>query len=66
MDPSPEYAVTSFRFDEEFYAQASATDLSEAVIESYRSSIERAKLDSEEKFKSLAADLEAIMGGMGQ
>jgi hypothetical protein len=66
MDPNPEYAVTSFKFDDEYYAQASTIDLSEAVIESYRSGIENARLDSEEKFKSLAADLQAIMGGIGQ
>ena len=66
MDPNPEYAVTAFKFDDAFYAEASTAELSQAVTDSYRSGILAAKVDSEEKFKVLAADLQSMMGSLGQ
>jgi hypothetical protein len=63
MDPNPDYAVTSFKFDDEFYNGASIAELSQAVTDSYKAGVAAAKADSEEKYKALAVDIQDMLGG---
>lgn len=63
MDPQPEFEVQGFSFDDEWFESADTAQLSEAIADAYRAGISATMLGSEEKFKTLAADLQAMMGG---
>lgn len=62
MDPQPDFEVTKFDFDDEWFESAAPEQLSSSIGEAYRAGIKATMLGSEEKFKVLAEDLQAMMG----
>lgn len=64
MDPTPDYSVEGFDFDDEWFEAASAEDLSTAVLEAYQNGLVETKKATEEKFAALADDLKDMMGAV--
>lgn len=63
MDPQPEFEVQGFDFDGEWFEGAAPDEISTASTEAYRAAVQATMTGSEEKFKALAEDLQAMMGG---
>jgi DNA-binding protein YbaB len=62
MDPQPEFEVQGFEFDDSWFEGASPEDISTACLEAYKEAVKATVKGSEEKFKVLAEDLQAMIG----
>eukprot|EP00585_Thalassiosira_rotula_P001937 CAMPEP_0196141138 /NCGR_PEP_ID=MMETSP0910-20130528/8802_1 /TAXON_ID=49265 /ORGANISM="Thalassiosira rotula, Strain GSO102" /LENGTH=175 /DNA_ID=CAMNT_0041402195 /DNA_START=43 /DNA_END=570 /DNA_ORIENTATION=- len=63
VNPTPGYEATDVSIDEEYLAEVSAADLSEALVEAIRNGEKTATEKVGEKYKSLEEDMKKIMGG---
>ena len=63
-NPTPGYEASDVNIDADYLADVSPEDLSTALVEAIRAGEQKAAERVGEKYKSLEADIQGIMGGM--
>ena len=66
MNPTPGYDAVNVQIKDEYFNEASAEELGEALVVAIRDGETRANLAVAEKYKILEAELGSLMGGAMQ